>query len=91
MTDKWEVRIGGMRLSGDTFKTWEAAKERVWHELNRRAFDLSRKGEVLAAEQVRRDTSTFQAEYARAAKQCPRPNMAVNTYGFRVELNRIPW
>ena len=88
---QWEVRVAGIRLSGDTFHSWDAAKERVWHELNRRAFELSRKGEILAAEQVRRDTATFQAEYGRAARQCPRPNMVVRTYGGAVELNRIPW
>lgn len=87
----WEVRTSGIRLSGDTFKTWHDAKERVYHALNRRAFELSREGNILGAEQVRRDTSDFLATYTRARLQSPRPNMIVKTYGGQLELNRIPY
>lgn len=92
---QWEVRVDGIRCSGDTFASWEQAKEAMWKRINRAYHEAARQGHNVAQE-ISATQSAFLNQYTRAQHTTPRPNMTIRlprqTGPYQtLQLNRIPW
>ena len=87
---KWELRIRGYVSSGDTYSTWYAAYDALYKVLNRVAFEASRAGNVLEAEEYRRACSWLAGAGHLLKRECPRSNISLAPCGRSFQVNRIP-
>jgi hypothetical protein len=73
---QWEVRVNGIRLSGDVYNSWHAAKEAIWSRINRAYHEAARNGDSVTRE-ISALQSDFFARYQRAERETPRPNLTI--------------
>jgi len=87
----WEYRVNGIRQSGDTFPSFEAATERLLKELNRLHFATT--GEERATNGRRE--AVFIAERGRMMSERPLCDVIVkgvrNGAPWVMQVNRLPW
>lgn len=87
----WEFRVNGIRSSGDTFPSYDAAIRRMFQEINRLHF--ATQGEE--RDHNGRQESVFIADADRLKGYSPRLDVTIkclrNGKPWALQINRLPW
>ena len=87
----WELRINGIRLSGDRYPSWDAATRAMFRELNRLHFHT----EGADREHNGRCEAQLIATVDRMKRERPRGDISVKAMRkgkpWVLQVNRLPW
>ena len=90
-TNKWEFRINGIRSSGDTFPSWEAANRRLFQALNHLHFETEGEERDFNG----RLESFWTSQFLDARKLVPREPVRISAKRkgkpWFMTIDRIPW